>query len=72
MLTEFRFSPGIAMVRFDYRGHGLSGGQFDACTISDWLQDAKDVLHALTVGPQVEFRWRTKLIIIQYYWPEEG
>ena len=41
------------MVRFDYRGHGQSEGQFEACTISDWLADATDVMDAFTVGPQV-------------------
>lgn len=40
-------------MRFDYRGHGLSGGQFDKCLISDWLCDALDVMDTVCTGPQV-------------------
>lgn len=37
---------GQAYVRFDYSGHGQSGGQFEHCTIGDWAQDTLDVLQA--------------------------
>lgn len=40
-------------VRFDYSGHGVSGGRFEDGTISQWLQDAETVILALTKGPQV-------------------
>lgn len=37
---------GRRFVRFDYTGHGLSGGDFAACTISTWLEDAEAVIAA--------------------------
>ncbi|NWG93636.1 MAG: alpha/beta hydrolase [Parvularculaceae bacterium] len=40
-----------AFLRFDYSGHGASEGRFDALTISDWLQDALDVIDGLTSEP---------------------
>lgn len=42
-----------AFVRFDYSGHGASGGDFAQGTIGQWLKDAEDVLLALTQGPQI-------------------
>ena len=33
---------GYNFLRFDYRGHGSSAGQFEDACISDWLQDARD------------------------------
>lgn len=39
--------------RFDYTGHGASGGRFDDATVSVWLADALAVFDALTQGPQV-------------------
>jgi pimeloyl-ACP methyl ester carboxylesterase len=42
-----------SFVRFDYSGHGQSGGQFTDLTIGDWAADAVAVLDALTEGPQV-------------------
>lgn len=43
---------GFEVTRFDYSGHGLSGGDFDKGTISRWLEEAEAVL-AKTTGPQV-------------------
>jgi pimeloyl-ACP methyl ester carboxylesterase len=43
---------GLAVTRFDYSGHGLSGGSFDDGTISRWLEEAEAVL-ASTSGPQI-------------------
>jgi pimeloyl-ACP methyl ester carboxylesterase len=40
-------------IRFDYTGHGLSGGNFEDGTIGAWLVDAADILDQLTQGPQV-------------------
>lgn len=37
---------GRRFVRFDYTGHGASGGDFAACTISTWLEDAEAVIAA--------------------------
>lgn len=43
---------GLMVTRFDYSGHGLSGGEFDQGTISRWLEEAEAVL-ATTDGPQI-------------------
>lgn len=39
-----------AFLRFDYSGHGLSGGLFEEGTISRWTDDALDVIQAFTEG----------------------
>lgn len=44
---------GRPFLRFDYSGHGASGGAFADFTVSDWLQDTLDVLDRLTGGPQI-------------------
>jgi pimeloyl-ACP methyl ester carboxylesterase len=44
---------GRAFLRFDYSGHGASGGRFVDGTIGRWAEDAACVLDALTAGPQV-------------------
>ena len=38
------------MLRFDYSGHGASGGQFEDGTIGAWTRDALTVLDRLTEG----------------------
>ena len=43
---------GLAMTRFDYSGHGRSGGRFEDGTITRWLEEARAVF-ATTAGPQV-------------------
>jgi len=43
---------GAAVTRFDYSGHGQSGGDFLLGTISRWLEEALAVF-ATTRGPQV-------------------
>jgi len=43
---------GAAVTRFDYSGHGQSGGTFLDGTISRWLEEAEAVF-ATTTGPQV-------------------
>ena len=43
---------GLAVTRFDYSGHGISGGDFDQGTISRWLEEAEAVF-ATTTGPQI-------------------
>jgi pimeloyl-ACP methyl ester carboxylesterase len=40
-------------LRFDYSGHGASGGNFDELTISDWLEDSLLMFLSLTNGSQV-------------------
>lgn len=44
---------GRAYVRFDYSGHGLSEGRFEAGTIGDWLEETLAAVRALTNGPQI-------------------
>lgn len=43
---------GLAVTRFDYSGHGMSGGDFNDGTISRWLEEAEAVF-ATTTGPQI-------------------
>ncbi len=44
---------GQAMLRFDYAGHGQSGGRFvDGC-IGDWAADAAHVVEAVTAGREL-------------------
>ncbi len=41
-------------VRFDYSGHGESGGVFRDCVLSDWINDADDMLtHIVPDGPVI-------------------
>jgi pimeloyl-ACP methyl ester carboxylesterase len=42
-----------AATRFDYSGHGRSGGRFEDGTISRWLEEAEAVFGDATKGPQV-------------------
>lgn len=46
-------TSGRAFTRFDYRGHGESGGAFVDGTVGDWLDDTLAVLDELTVHPVV-------------------
>jgi pimeloyl-ACP methyl ester carboxylesterase len=41
------------MLRFDYSGHGASGGDFLDGTIGAWLADALAAIDALTSGPLI-------------------
>ena len=45
-LDTWAAGGGRAFVRFDYSGHGESGGDFEAGTISQWLEDTLAVLAA--------------------------
>ena len=51
-LETWAKARGRAFLRFDYSGHGQSGGDFNSLGIGDWFADAKAAL-ALTQGPQV-------------------
>lgn len=44
---------GLSTTRFDYAGHGQSGGDFRAQTISSWLSDALAVYAKFANGPQI-------------------
>jgi pimeloyl-ACP methyl ester carboxylesterase len=52
-LAAFCATRGQAMLRFDYSGHGQSGGRFQDGTIGAWRQDALAVLDGVTEGPLV-------------------
>jgi pimeloyl-ACP methyl ester carboxylesterase len=51
-LDELGAETGAAVTRFDYSGHGQSGGDFLQGTITRWLEEALAVF-ATTHGPQV-------------------
>lgn len=51
-LDELGAERGLAVTRFDYSGHGASGGEFTRGTITRWLEEA-EAAFALTDGPQV-------------------
>ena len=42
-----------AMVRFDYSGHGESGGNFADGTIGRWLEESLAVFDSFCSGPQI-------------------
>lgn len=52
-LAAFCAERGIGMLRFDYSGHGASGGDFLEGTIGNWAADAIAAIDALTTGPLV-------------------
>jgi len=51
-LDDFGARRGLAVTRFDYSGHGVSGGRFEDGTISRWAEEATAVF-ATTTGPQI-------------------
>ncbi len=44
---------GHSYVRFDYSGHGASGGTFEEGTIGTWAAEALSVFDTITEGPQI-------------------
>jgi pimeloyl-ACP methyl ester carboxylesterase len=52
-LDDWAAENGRALLRFDYSGHGESGGSFEAGTISLWLEESLAVLRAMTEGPSI-------------------
>jgi len=52
-LEAYAQGQGLAFVRFDYLGHGVSSGAFTDGTIGRWAEDAIAVLDAVTDGPQI-------------------
>ena len=51
-LEAWAKARGRAFLRFDYGGHGGSGGDFTELGIADWFDDARAALNR-TQGPQV-------------------
>ena len=52
-LDQWAGQHGRASIRFDYSGHGESGGDFADGTIGRWLEDSAAVFEAFAQGPQV-------------------
>lgn len=44
---------GAACLRFDYSGHGASGGSFRDGTISRWLEESLAIVDRFAQGPQI-------------------
>lgn len=52
-LSAFCSERNIQFTRFDYSGHGQSGGQFTDGSIGRWLNDSVAIIDRITEGPQV-------------------
>ena len=52
-LEDWARARGRAFLRFDYRGHGASSGDFLDGAIGDWADDAAEAVSRLTQGPQI-------------------
>ena len=52
-LEEWARARGRGFLRFDYRGHGASSGDFLEGCIGDWADDATEAVTRLTEGPQI-------------------
>ncbi len=52
-VADWAAGQGAAMLRFDYSGHGQSGGDFAAGTISAWREETLALIRAQTSGPQI-------------------
>ena len=52
-LQDWADQTGRAYLRFDYSAHGASEGTWQDATISQWRQDALDMLDQCTDGPQI-------------------
>ena len=52
-LDAWAQTHGRALTRFDYSGHGESGGSFTDGTIGRWLEESLAVFTACCAGPQV-------------------
>lgn len=52
-LAQWGVRNGRQVVRFDYSGHGESGGAFEEGTISRWAEEALAVFDRETIGPQI-------------------
>jgi pimeloyl-ACP methyl ester carboxylesterase len=52
-LDQWAGAHGRACLRFDYSGHGESGGRFADGTITRWLEESLAVFEACCEGPQI-------------------
>lgn len=53
MLDRWASEAGRTSTRFDYSGHGESGGDFAQGTISRWLEEGLGVFRRVAMGPHV-------------------
>lgn len=53
VLAPWAETQGAALLRFDYSGHGQSGGRIEDATVGDWLAESLAAFDAHTDGPQV-------------------
>ena len=52
-LDNWAARQGLGFLRFDYSGHGLSEGRFEAGTIGRWLEETLAIIRAASEGPQI-------------------
>lgn len=52
-LADWARARQLALTRFDYSGHGQSGGRFEDGTLGRWIEEARAVFERLTHGPQI-------------------
>jgi pimeloyl-ACP methyl ester carboxylesterase len=52
-IDEWARAHGRAYLRFDYSGHGESGGRFDEGCIGDWVEESLALVRSQTAGPQI-------------------
>ena len=52
-MVDWASKHGHATLRFDYSGHGQSGGAFTDGSISRWLEESLAVFEQFTDGPQI-------------------
>ena len=52
-LEKWSTEKGYNFLKFDYSGHGQSSERFESGCISDWRNDACEVLDNLSEGPQI-------------------
>ncbi len=52
-LDDHCVQTGRALLRFDYSGHGRSGGRFEEATLSHWLEESLAMIRLMTQGPQI-------------------
>ncbi len=52
-VDAFAAKRGLAATRFDYSGHGRSGGRFEDGTISRWLEEALAVFERYAKGREI-------------------
>ena len=52
-IDAFAGNRGVAMLRLDYSGTGLSGGSFEDGTLAGWIEEAETVIDRLTDGPVI-------------------